>query len=485
MQPTSSAGSSDSPFFLPDPAAPVPLPADLGSPVLPAAPPGETPASNTGRKFPCPGCGAKLDFQPGDRALKCEFCGFTQKIDESETAVIERDWEEYWATAESHGKTLAGRSSEVQCRACAAVVLLEDKVVTDRCPYCGNDLENKPVAAHDMILPEGILPFKVDARMAANSFKKWVEGLWFAPSRLKHVAELGNFAGVYVPWWTYDSQTTTDYRGERGDNYQEFVTVMVNETYFESDGRGGQVARTRTVPRTQAVMRVRWSSVSGRVEHFFDDVLVCGSHSVPLELIKEVGPWDLRSLEPFHPQFLAGFQTERYTVDLKEGFQQARSVMDERIRALCCRDIGGDHQRLHGVNTEYNAVTFKHILQPLWLAPYRFHGQTFRLLINGRTGKVAGTRPYSFWKIFLFVLMIIALIASFVGAFLAFSGNVRFSQHTVPDTAVRVAANHVAVIPEFPGGQTPRPLSQSAKRTKVLSSWSARRYSAGFPLCLS
>ena len=137
--------------------------------------------SATGRKFPCPGCGAKLDFEPSQRALKCPYCGYAETIDPSSEAVRERDWEEYWQNAASHGATIASRSSEVQCKACAAIVLLEDKVATDRCPYCGNDLDNKPVSAKGMILPEGLLPFKIDQKNVVAAYNRWIEGRWFAP----------------------------------------------------------------------------------------------------------------------------------------------------------------------------------------------------------------------------------------------------------------------------------------------------------------
>src|SRR5207302_10178379 len=110
--------------------------------------------------------GAKLDFDPSRRALKCPYCGYAENIDPSSEEVRERDWQEYWQNANSRAATITGRSSEVHCKACAAVVLLEDKVATDRCPYCGNDLETKPVSARSMILPEGVLPFKVDQQAA-------------------------------------------------------------------------------------------------------------------------------------------------------------------------------------------------------------------------------------------------------------------------------------------------------------------------------
>lgn len=377
----------------------MPLP-PVALPVLPdpAAPPRE---SSTGRKFPCPKCGAALVFDPGKRALLCPFCAYSEAIEPDAREVQERDWEEYWRHTEEAGDTIAGRSSEVRCKVCGAVVLLEDKVVIDQCPYCGNDLENTPVAAASMILPEGILPFRVDMKRAAGAFREWMAGRWFAPNDLKHLADVGRFNGVYVPFWTYDAMTYTRYTGQRGDNY------MDTETFTTRDSNGNLMTQTRQVIRT------RWSAAAGQVEHFFDDVLVCGSRSIPSSLLLELGPWDLRNLETFQPQFLAGFQTERYTVDLAQGFEVAREIMGGEIRQLCCQDIGGDQQQLATVNTQHAAITFKHILQPVWLAPYRYRGELYRIAVNARTGEVVGTRPYSYWKIALLVAAILALVGLF------------------------------------------------------------------------
>jgi hypothetical protein len=371
--------------------------------------------SATGRKFPCPGCGAKLDFDPSQRSLKCPFCGYAETVAPTSDEVRERDWEEYWANANSQGETIAGRSSEVKCKACAAVVLLEDKVVTEHCPYCGNDLENKPVSAENMILPEGILPFKVDQKSALAAFKTWLDARWFAPGDLRQLANLGRWSGIYVPFWTYDSMTYTHYTGQRGDNYQEIETYTEPETCVTTDSNGNQVSETRMVTKQRTVTKIRWWPVSGDVEHFFDDVLVCASHSIPANLMNELEPWDLHNVEAFRPEFLAGFQTERYTVDLTEGFATARGIMDGQIRTLCCRDIGGDHQQLHSVATQHAGITFKHILQPVWLAPYHYRDKTYRIAVNARTGEVVGTRPYSYMKIVLLVLAILAIIAIVAG----------------------------------------------------------------------
>ena len=51
---------------------------------------------------------------------------------------------------------------------------------------------------------------------------------------------------------------------------------------------------------------------------------------------------------------------------------------------------------------------------PVWIANYRYQEKLFQILINGRTGKVSGERPYSFWKIAGLVVFIIAVVAGIV-----------------------------------------------------------------------
>lgn len=363
--------------------------------VEPQAPP-------AGRKFPCSKCGARLDFDPSSRALACPYCGHKEAIEPASGKVEERNWDEYWTNTSGEEVVLAGHANQVTCGGCGAVVLLDDKIVTDRCPYCGMQLENKPVAAEAMIAPEGLLPFKITNKQAVAAFNDWVTGRWFAPTTFRQFANLGRLNGVYVPFWTYDSMTYSYYTGERGDNYTE------TETYYEADANGQQVEKTRDVIKTM------WTSVSGEVQHFFDDVLICASSSLPENLVNQLEPWDLPEVEVFKPDFLSGFQTERYGVGLKDGFEKARGIMDGHIRQLCIRDIGGDQQRVSTVQTQHVGVTFKHLLLPVWMAAYRYHDKSYRILVNARTGEVVGSRPYSVTKIVALVALIVALVLAVV-----------------------------------------------------------------------
>jgi len=390
------------------PSASVPPP--VGPPV--AKPPVITAAPASDRKFPCKQCGAKVAFDPSHRALTCPYCGFVEKIEPAEhKAVAQHDLEAALSKQADLAQIIEGRSSQVRCVACGAIVLLEDKVVTDNCPFCGNALENKPETAQGMVLPESLLPFAIDLRKAIAAFNDWINSLWFAPNDLKSLANLGQLSGVYVPFWTYDSMTYTAYYGQRGDDYWEA------DRYTETDSQGN------TVEKTRQVLKTRWSRVSGEVDHFFEDVLVCASKSLPIENVNKLHPWDLKDLEAFKSEFLAGFKTERYAVGLAEGFSTAKGMMDAEIRILCRRDIGGDHQQVDSVKTQHVGVTFKHLLLPIWLAVYRYQNQTYRILVNARTGGVTGSRPYSAWKIAGLVAGILVAIAGAAAIFMLAHGR--------------------------------------------------------------
>jgi predicted RNA-binding Zn-ribbon protein involved in translation (DUF1610 family) len=384
----------DNPPPLPEPGKPH----EAKAPTLNKAPP-------KGRLFPCANCGAKVEFDPRTRTLKCPYCNHETSIagsgkEEKEGAVVEHDFETYIRKLEEGSVgDIAGRSSQVTCTGCGAVVLLEDKVVTESCPFCSTHLENKPESVEGMIPPESIIPFELDVRASREAFNKWLQGLWFAPTALKKLADLGQLTGIYIPYWTYDAMTYTRYSGLRGDDYQEI------ETYTEKDAQGNDVTKTRTVTRTI------WTPVSGEVQHFFDDVLVCGSKSVADHLVDRLEPWKLAELEPFKSEFLAGLKTERYALGLREGLEVAKEKMEPTIVSLIRQDIGGNHQQITSKHSRYLAVTFKHCLLPVWVANYRYDDKLFHILVNGRTGKVSGERPWSIWKILRLIAIIVAVIA--------------------------------------------------------------------------
>lgn len=357
-------------------------------------------------QFPCQQCGAKLTFAPGTNNLKCEYCSFENLIPQSEEQIVELDFHQY--LTEAAGQEEVEEYLRVKCITCAAEIDKPKNVTSLTCPYCdSNIVAEGSVSKH--IKPKSILPFVVTREDGRQRFSQWINSLWFAPDKLKKYArQEGKLNGMYVPYWTYDAKTTSFYTGARGIHY------YTTESYTTTQN-GKSVRRTRQVRRT------RWYRVHGTVWHPFDDVLVLASQSLPRDYADRLEPWDLSQLAPYSQKYLSGFRAESYQVDLEEGFDIARGKMDETIRQLIKRDIGGDEQRVTSVKTQHDHVTFKHILLPIWISAYRYQNKVYRILINACTGEVQGERPWSWVKIGLAAIAVIAGIGCVWYTFIAMS----------------------------------------------------------------
>ncbi|MDJ0556096.1 MAG: hypothetical protein QNJ68_16985 [Microcoleaceae cyanobacterium MO_207.B10] len=356
-------------------------------------------SSSSIKRFPCPSCGAKVSFNPEVAQLKCEYCGWEDVIPESDEQIQEQSYEQYLNQSNSKLATLSEIALEVSCNNCGATVEFEPPQIAGECAFCGSNIVASPTSADPTILPEGLIPFTIGGKKAREEVKSWINKLWFAPNALKKLAQMEKIKGIYLPFWTYDTYTTTNYRGKRGEYY------YTTETYTETNENGEEETKTREVRHT------KWYSKSGQVSRFFDDVLISATSSVDKQRLDALEPWHLQeSLRPYESSFLAGFEAQKPQISLQDGFEEAKRVMDVKIRSDIRRDIGGDEQQINNLSTSYSAITFKHILLPVWLTAYRYQNKTFQVMVNARTGEVQGDRPYSILKITLSILFALAMV---------------------------------------------------------------------------
>jgi DNA-directed RNA polymerase subunit RPC12/RpoP len=350
--------------------------------------------------FACTNCGADLKFKPGTTSLVCDHCGTHNEIPQIDADFEELDFHDYLAKKSESEDTY--KENFVKCNSCGATSSLEPHITSANCPYCSTPLIMEQCKEEVIIQPKAVLPFHLKKDDAKARFKKWVSKLWFAPNDLKKASlDFDHFKGIYIPYWTYDTDTYTKYTGQRGTHY------YVSQTYTTTENG-------KTVTKTRRVRKTRWSYASGNVSKFFDDVLVTANQSLPRKYIYKLDPWDLENLMPFDKSYLSGFITEKYQIGLEDGFDVAKGIMDPKIRQLIRRDIGGDEQRIISMKTNYDDITFKHLLLPVYVSAYRYKDKLYQFLVNGRTGEVQGQRPYSWIKIAFAVLLGLGIIALLV-----------------------------------------------------------------------
>jgi ribosomal protein S27E len=337
----------------------------------------------------CPNCGATVVFDPATGGMHCEYCGYTCELPkaDSENEICEMDFE---SALHTESFDWGEQKKEVQCKQCGAVTVYDALETAAVCPFCGST-SVMPAANENTIAPGAVCPFAITKDQAGERFTKWLKGKLFTPRKAKRSARPESFTGVYLPYWTYDAQTTSNFTARAG----------YDRTVKDKDGNRKTVTD--------------WRHVSGIYQEFFDDVTVMASKRQTDSGVRACEPFDFSKLVPYSPQVVAGFIAERYSIGLKEGWESAQKNIQSRLHS----DISSYVRRHWNANradsvrfsTLYSNITYKYLLVPTWISSFKYKDKVYQFAVNGQTGKVGGKAPVSVWRVLIAIALGIALIA--------------------------------------------------------------------------
>lgn len=337
----------------------------------------------------CPNCGATVVFDPATGGMHCDYCGYTCELPsaDAEHEICEMDFE---AALHTESFNWGEQKKEVQCKQCGAVTVYDALETAAVCPFCGST-SVMPAANENTIAPGAVCPFAITKDQAGERFTRWIKGKLFAPRKAKKNARPEAFQGVYLPYWTYDAQTTSNFTGRAG----------YDRTVKDRDGNRKTVTD--------------WRHVNGVYQEFFDDVTVMASKRQTDSGVRACEPFDFSKLVPYSPQVVAGFIAERYSVGLKEGWESAQKTIQSNLRSdiqsYIRRHWNADRADSVHFSTLYSNITYKYLLVPTWISSFKYKDKVYQFAVNGQTGKVGGKAPVSAWRVIIAILLGIGVIA--------------------------------------------------------------------------
>lgn len=346
----------------------------------------------------CEGCGGIMEFNATSQSLKCPNCGRKVEIENNPDNVIEHNLDIHAIkTIKVEDKT----STSMECEGCGAIVEVDATSTATTCPYCGSHyvLSKKQI---ESIVPDGVIPFKIDKRDVEGIFSQWIKRRWLAPNVLKTLYQKDKVQGIYMPYWTFDADTSTNYTAMGGIDY---------EVEYE-DEKGEKHTRIET----------NWYPTSGHIDYFFDDVLVRASNKLNENLLGWIEPYNTKAVASYSPDYMSGFCAEVYTIDLEDAHNDAMDKMSRNIQYMAERDVLRRYDRVRAVrlNTSYYDETYKHIFIPVYSTAYTYKDKHYNVLINGETGKIKGEYPKSPVKIAAIIIVILGIL---FGIYLASSSE--------------------------------------------------------------
>lgn len=337
--------------------------------------------------FACKSCGGKMIFDANSQGLKCVYCESTEIIESDNENIEEKD---FFSVDIEEQHDWGNEESVIKCNKCGAKTVIESNIMAESCAFCGSSHVSK-IEEDAGIIPESLIPFKLDKKKADEKFDTWLKKKFFIPKAAKRNTESNKLKGVYIPHWTYDTNTFSNYTAQAGHYYY----VTVNEWVTENGERKQKSRRVR---------KTRWTYTSGSYKEFFDDVLINASEKMEDNILRKIQPFNLQELVKYKPEYLSGFMAEHYSIDVKNGWQLAKSIVDSNIDSGVRRKISADEIRFLNINTDYNNITYKHLLLPVWISTFKYKDKIYRCMINGQTGKVNGKIPLSVYKILFTIL---------------------------------------------------------------------------------
>ncbi len=328
-------------------------------------------ASNGVWRSSCPQCGGTLEFEVAHNQLTCQYCGYHRDPQLTlHHATGEQDFLAALPTRRAQNWHLAVAQT-LKCSGCGATFTLPKFQVSGECPFCGSLHVLETTTETDLIEPDGILVFQIDEIEAQHAAEDWLKH-HHSP---EHKISASRLHAVYLPHWTFDLD------GE----------ISFNTHYHPIRDREGILAGGEWVGNVRPVRH--------------DDLLVPATHTIPMDLLDQVGDFSTTALQPYSSEILAAWSAEVYQISLADASliarQHAVNIAQQNAPFVLRLDASFGFPLPYTArvdSTRLGVQSYKLVLLPVWLGRYRFQDQIYRLVINGQTGNTAGEEPPEGWR---------------------------------------------------------------------------------------
>ena len=311
----------------------------------------------------CPHCGGHLEVR--DDEVVCRFCG--QVVDLADVSALD-------SAGDVLGATLLERRARpvrwligsrlLHCSQCGAERTLMRDQMSARCAFCGSAqvVVQDALGAFDQ--PDGLIPFVVSEEEAKAAVREALKGVSERfrglMSRTSQVVN-ATIEGAFLPFWVFDglvelSITIKDKNAGLQDRYLQLAGNTGYQHYTQRDG--------------------------------FTGTFVPAVESPPVELIRELGEFEMDAMRPYEPALLATHPAALYTVDVAKASLVARSDASRRAR---------DREMAVTKSSEEKSVaalplqmSYMLVLAPVWICSLTERdGDQRTALVHGLTGELA------------------------------------------------------------------------------------------------
>ena len=337
-----------------------------------------SPFSGNAKK--CPGCGANLIYDTDAKALICRSCGNVydpQTMEMNGSLGIENPEQEY--TPDDTLDYDDQSRKEIVCNSCGSQIIADANTAATICPFCGSPtLVTRRLTRQ--FRPDAIMPFKITKENAKSRFKDFVSGAGDVPKKFRENATIDKITGIYVPFWLLSADVKMDIGGWGH-------TIIDGSSHYDELKNENGHYHSMDFP------------IDGTVEFSLQNVPFDGSHKIGDKLMEAIEPFDYSELVPYNASYLQGFLAEKYDTQPKDMYDRIRRRLDDYCHSIA-ENVDFEGFDAFTYNSSYTEITYKnyriiYCLLPVWFLTVRYDDRDWQFAVNGQTGEVCGSLPYS------------------------------------------------------------------------------------------
>lgn len=263
------------------------------------------------------------------------------------------------------------------CESCGASMSYDASAQALRCPFCGST-QMKMQEARRSIQCDWVVPLSVAHQKAEQIFREWLGRGFWRPGDAVQMSQIGKIASVYVPFWVFEADADTKWTADSSP---------------APAGRRGD-----------------WHPVSGQNRARHRDILVGASSTLTASEVDAIAPYQLQQAMKPEEVDLVNSIVEIFRLPRKHARPIAQAIVEQRERQICSTYVPGRARRVK-VNVRIQGMTGRPVLLPVWILAYQYKNTVHRVLINGQTGKIAGSAPFSYVKLAGVIALVLVLLS--------------------------------------------------------------------------
>lgn len=271
---------------------------------------------------------------------------------------------------------------KISCDSCGAELIFNPKSQSTLCNFCGSTFEIEKAEKNlELILPDGILPFRVTKDQFKTGMLEWLSEGDYTPDDILSSSVFDEYNGVYLPMYFFSGQYSGNWSASSGYERQEEYTTR--------DSQGRLVRKTRTV--------TDWRPSNGQIGGSYNILAFAGNPDINADVVLFCQDTGLNkgAIKEFDIKYTLNFSLLEFITPEDQSWDALGQVqLDSLGKSDIKTRIPGDTYKDLRYDLSFKHKSIGKYYIPTWVAFYKYSGEEYHVCFDGsELSRKDGSRP--------------------------------------------------------------------------------------------